>query len=265
MNFMDRVLVNETNRAITETAKCFSAMQFREGLQKGWYEMLLARNEYRSFCHDSGIPMHRNAVTKWCEAIVIMICPICPHWSEKVWKQMGKPGHAIKAPWPVADEEDKLLSRQAKFLRDNLKNLRQQVGKGTKGSNSASLLVTDSYPEWKVNVLLMMQEKYDNGFPHDFMQQLKAWCGNVADKKLIKNMMQFASFTKKEVEEVGPIAMETTLPFDQKAIMEDCIAYFKSQLNLENVDVTKLDDSKVTGPDRVRENVVPGKSYLWFN
>mmetsp|Transcript_12777 Transcript_12777/g.23966 ORF Transcript_12777/g.23966 Transcript_12777/m.23966 type:complete len:1099 (+) Transcript_12777:104-3400(+) len=265
LNFMDRVLMNETNRAITETAKCFSAMQFREGLQKGWYEMLLARNEYRSFCHDSGIPMHRSAVTKWCEAIIVMICPICPHWSEKVWKEIGKAGHAIKAPWPVAEQEDKLLSRQAKFLRDNLKNLRQQVGKGPKGSNSASLLVTDSYPEWKVNVLLMMQEKYDNGFPTDFMQQLKAWCSNSSDKKLMKNMMQFASFTKKEVEEVGPIAMETTLPFDQKAIMEDCIAYFKSQLNLENIDVVKLDDSTVAVPDRVRENVVPGKSYLWFH
>jgi leucyl-tRNA synthetase len=114
LNFMDKVIINETNRAIAETADCFSKMHFRDGIQRGWFEMLLARNEYRSFCKDSGIPMHKEAITKWCESIVIIICPVCPHWSEKVWKQIGKEGYAVKAPWPVAGEEDELLSRHVK-------------------------------------------------------------------------------------------------------------------------------------------------------
>ena len=228
LNFMDKVIINETNRAIKETARCMSNMQFRDSIQRGWFEMLLARNEYRSFCKDSGIPMHKEAIVKWCESIVIMICPICPHWSEKLWKQVGKEGYAVKALWPVAGKEDKLLSRQAKFLRDNLKNFRQHAGKAKKGWTKSTILVTDSYPEWKVNVLLMMQEKYDNGFPADFMKQLKVWCKDLPDKKLIKNTMQFASFTKREVEDVGPVAMETSLPFDQKAILEQSTAYLKS-------------------------------------
>lgn len=267
MNFMDKVIINETNRAIAETADCFSNMKFRDGIQRGWFEMLLARNDYRSFCKDSGISMHKDAVTKWCESIVIMICPVCPHWSEKVWKQMGKEGYAVKAPWPVSGEEDKILTRQAKFLRDNLKNFRQQLGKAKKGWTNSSILVTDSYPEWKVNVLLMMQEKYDNGFPADFMKQLKVWCKDLPDKKLIKNTMQFASFTKREVEDVGPIAMETVLPFDQKAILEESIAYLKSQLNLNEVDVLKTDDAATSAevPDRLKESVVPGKAHMWFH
>jgi leucyl-tRNA synthetase len=267
MNFMDRVLINETDHAIHETSRCFSGMQFREGIQKGWYEMLLARNEYRSFCNDSGIPMHKDVVSKWCEALVIMICPVCPHWSEKLWKKIGKTGHAVQAAWPVAGEVDKLLSRQARFLRDNLKTMRQQVGKAKAGFTKSSVLVTDSYPQGKIDVLLMMQEKYDNGFPADFMKQLKGWCKNLPDKKLVKNTMQFASFTKKEVEDVGPVAMETTLPFDQKSIMEDSIAYLKSQLNIDNLDVIKLEDSDASAdvPDRMKEIVVPGKAYLWFH
>lgn len=265
MNFMDKVLINETNRAITATATAFAGMKFRDGIQTGWYEMLLARNEYRSFCNDSGMPMHKDVVQKWCEALVIMICPVCPHWSEKMWKSIGKDGYAVKAPWPVAGEEDKLLSRQAKFLRDNLKTMRAQAGKARKGWTESSVLVTDSYPEWKVDVLLMMQEKYDNGFPSDFMKQLKDWCKDLPDKKMIKNTMQFASFTKKEVEEVGPVAMETTIPFDQKAIMEDSVEYLKSQLHLKKVDVINLGESDASEiPDRLRENVVPGKAYLWF-
>jgi len=77
---MDKLLLNETNRAITATEACFAAMQFKEGLKACWFELLNARNEYRTFCNDSGIPMHRDVVRRWAESITIMICPVCPHW-----------------------------------------------------------------------------------------------------------------------------------------------------------------------------------------
>lgn len=79
-NFMDKVLINEINRLINLTRTAFSAMQFREGLQHGWFEMLLSRNDYRSWCQDSGIPMHKMVLQKWVDSLVIAICPICPHW-----------------------------------------------------------------------------------------------------------------------------------------------------------------------------------------
>merc|ERR1712038_647433 len=150
---------------------------------------------------------------------------------------MGKEGYAVLAPWPVAEDEDKILTRQAKFLRDSLKFFRAQMGKAKKGWNQASVLVIDSYPEWKVNTLKFMQELYDDGFPPDFMKQLKSWASGLPDKKLIKFTMQFASFTKKEVEDVGPVAMETSLPFDQCKTVQGAITYIKGQLGLkDNVD-----------------------------
>ena len=58
MNFMDKVLDNETNRLVRATEDCFEKMQFREGLQRGWFEMMIAKNQYKSWCQDSGIAMH---------------------------------------------------------------------------------------------------------------------------------------------------------------------------------------------------------------
>jgi leucyl-tRNA synthetase len=80
MNFMDKFLSNEVNHLVVATAGAFSAMQFREGLQHAWHEMMIARNEYRSWCQDSGVTMHASVMRKWAEALVILICPICPHW-----------------------------------------------------------------------------------------------------------------------------------------------------------------------------------------
>lgn len=265
LNFMDKVLINATNESIQVTAKSFSSMQFREGLQNCWFEMLIARNEYRSFCQDSNIALHADVIKKWTEAITIMMCPICPHWSEKMWKQLGNCSYAVKTPWPEADEVDKLLTRQTKFLRDSLKNFRTQIGKAKKGWTKLSILVTDSFPQWKLDTLVWMQEQYDDGFPADFMKKLKTRCGSLPDKKMIKLTMQYASFTKKEVEDVGPVAMDTSLPFDQKATIEGCLPYFQAQLNVDSIDILKLDSEECNAdvPSKVADNVVPGKAYIW--
>ncbi len=85
LNFMDQVLQNETNRLITACGESFAAMQFREGLQHGWFEMMLARNEYRSWCQDSGIGFHQDVIRKWVDSVVILICPVCPHWYVSVF------------------------------------------------------------------------------------------------------------------------------------------------------------------------------------
>lgn len=79
-NLVDQILVNETNRLVLSCGHNFSRMQFKEGLKEGWFEMLNARNDYRAWCKDSGIPMHADVIRRWSESLVILLCPVCPHW-----------------------------------------------------------------------------------------------------------------------------------------------------------------------------------------
>lgn len=185
-----------------------------------------------------------------------------------MWKVLGKEGLAVKALWPVTTEEDKILTRQAKFLRDSLKSFRAQAGKAKKGWTKASIVVSDAYPQWKVDVLRWMQTQYQEatGFPESFMKDLKDWAADsVEDKKLVKLTMQFASFAKKEVEDVGPVAMDTELPFDQKTILDEVVEYVMKQINVPELDVIKLGSSDASDmPDRVAENATPGNPYLWI-
>ena len=188
---------------------------------------------------------------------------------EKVWKTLGKEGLAVKAPLPVAGTQDKLLNRQSKFLGSSVKTFRAQVGKAKKGWKESIILVSDSYPAWKIEVLQWMHGQYDgNVFSDSLMKDLKDWTAtSFSDKKLVKFAMQFASFIKKEVDEVGVAAMDLSLPFDQKAILEGSAMYLKAQLGLTEVLVLSLDDKDATKnvPDRVAENVTPGKPFLWLS
>ena len=270
-NLMDAVLWNEINRCISATATAYATMQFKEGLKQAWFTMLNVRSEYRTYCKDSKITMHYEVLKRWAECITILICPICPHWSEMVWKKLGKKGFAVKAKWPIAEEENKILTRQSQLLRDSLKAFRTWAGKAKKGWTSASILISDDYPQWKIDALLWLQQQYDKEtgtFPDTIMNDLKDWTASL-DKKLIKFTMQFVSFRKREVDDVGVTALDIRLPFDQKAILEDSLQYIQSQLNMESIDIIKLGgDSATIGdlpiPDRIIENVEPGKPYLWI-
>lgn len=274
MVFADEVLENEINRLVVATKEAFAAMQFRVGLQSGWFEMLRARNEYRSWCEESGIKMHKEKISSWVDALLILICPICPHWSEGLWKHLNKPGLAIKALWPVPTApEDKLLTRKATFIRDAIKQFRAQASKAKKGCTTATILVTDSYPQWKKDTLIWMQSVYNENkgsFPGTFMADLKTWTTqSFTDKKLMKFVMQFSSWAKREVDEVGEAAMDVNMPYNQKEILEGSAKYIEGQLKVsEKVEIVLLEENDDKGlkiPDKVVQNVTPGRPYLWMH
>ena len=175
---------------------------------------------------------------------------------------------AVKAPWPSTGEEDKILTRQAKFLRESTRIFRTQSGKAKKAWSKASIVVSDAYPQWKVNLLLWMKEQYDpeRGFPSTFMKDLKLWAGKSAGgKKQVSLSMKFASFAKKEVEDVGEIAMDVQLPFDQSVILGEALEYIKKQTNIAELNIIKIGSGEASEvPERVADGITPGKPSLWF-
>ena len=114
-----------------------------------------------------------------------------------------------------------------------------------------------------------MQEQYNpgTGFPATFMKDLKDWSAkNVDDKKMLKLTMQFASFAKREVDDIGVSAMDVQLPFDQRAILSDALKYMKKQIDISEITVINLEGEDASSvPDRLKESVTPGKPSLWLH
>lgn len=79
-NLADRIFFNEISRLTALTDVAYATMQFKEGIKEGWFEMLNARNEYRSWCKDSNTEMNKDIFLRWAETICILVCPVCPHW-----------------------------------------------------------------------------------------------------------------------------------------------------------------------------------------
>lgn len=184
-----------------------------------------------------------------------------------MWRSLGREGLAVKAPWLSTDKENKILTRQAKFLRDCLKTFRSQAGKAKKGWKTASVLLTDNYPQWKIDTLLWLQSQYSpkGSFSETFMKDLKDWTTKtVTDKRMVKLTMQFASFMKNEADDFGRAALDVTIPFDEKEILAESEMYIKAQLSLDAIGFLDISSGAVDIPDKIVDLVSPGKPYLWM-
>jgi len=266
--FMDRVFNNEINRLSLMCDEAFGKMLFRDGLKCGFYDMISARDLYRDWCNNSGMTMRRSLAMKWMKHFALLMTPIAPHWAENCWSILGNDTFIVKEVFPQWEPEDKLLTRQTDFLNKTLKNARQTVSKAKQKPTEGAFVVTKEYSDWRIATLQWMEGRYsdDTGFSETFKDDMKAYASSLPDKKNMKNVMQFASFVKKEVEEVGSRwPMELQVPFDQKQILSESLTYIQKQLNLEKFSVYEIgvDELPEGLQEKLLTNCQPGKPILY--
>lgn len=224
-NFMDRCLNNELDYLIEATLIDYDKLMYREGLHRGWFDMIIARDLYRDWSNRCNIPMHHDVISRFINAIVIMIEPICPHWSENIWMVLGnEPGTVSKASWPAYSSYDRLIRKQYIFFRDFMKNIRASSLKANVKSPSRGVYVyvSSSFESKKVKVLEYLQSvvSNDGSFPTDLLKGMKVYLESSEElKSHTKLMMQFGAFMRDEANERGLDALATELTFDQKAIL----------------------------------------------
>ena len=276
--FFDRAFALDMDRCVARADAKFSGMLFRDALKECWFTMLQARDRYRDWAAQTGAGMHAALLARWMEALVVMVAPFCPHWAEHAWRSVLKrEGSVLRAGWPRCAAEDALVAQKQAFLLKAVQTFRRKAAKKGKkgkapagakaGPASAAILVTNVWPQWKQLVLARLREVYaENGgaFPETFSKDFKAFAMDEANgiKPKMKFAMQFASFIKGTVAEVGPSAMNAEMAFDQAEFLRDHADYIAKQLELAKVTVHMADDDAAPGTDKDKESSQPGDPCL---
>merc|ERR1712203_1193649 len=78
-------------------------------------------------------------------------------------------------------------------------------------------------------------------------------------KKFMKKTMPFVAFMKDKVVTKGLSALDTSLPWDETAVLRDNLSYITSSLDLEGVDIAPASDLGEKG-----EDCRPGAPFITF-
>ena len=223
--FMDIAFSNEIDYLIESTLQDFTKMCYRDGVCRCWFDLIIARDLYRDWSQRCGTPMHDTILSKFINALVVMISPVCPHWSENVWGLIGGQGSVANASWPSFTPYDRLIRKQYLFFQDFMKNIRQANLKTNASgpTKQAEIYVATIFEPKKVKLLQFMQTlcEADGSFPADLLKTMKSFVeGDAFLKPDTKGLMQFGAFMRDEAKERGQDALATEMTFDQKYILQ---------------------------------------------
>ena len=168
MGFMDNAFNNEMDYLIEAAFIEFEGMRYRDGIHRCWYDLLIARDLYRDWTTKCEVVPHKDVMQRFVRALVVMMAPITPHWSEELWAVVVLPeGEGAKsstvcdAQWPSYKPYDRLVRKKYNFFRDTLKNMRQVLLKDKKVKKgvptSAYFYYASIYEPSKIEVLKWLQ------------------------------------------------------------------------------------------------------------
>ncbi|KAL6187530.1 hypothetical protein ACLB2K_038928 [Fragaria x ananassa] len=124
----DKVFANDINIALNKTKQHYEAWQFREALESGFLALQDARDWYKTLCGGT-TGMNFDLVVRFMKTQTLLVAPICPHYSEYVWRKiLHNVTYLVKTDWPAADApEDSTLHSIHKYLKRLIATLKTRI------------------------------------------------------------------------------------------------------------------------------------------
>ena len=135
--------------------------------------------------------MHEDVVMRYINAFVVMLSPICSHWSEYVWMDvLGNKTSITKALWPETVDVDPVVKQIYKYISDTIDSFRKSLAppkkkkKKKKGAapekpyvkpTQAYVYVGVTYAPWRIELLGLLNQIYENNdksFPKSSIKEL---------------------------------------------------------------------------------------------
>ncbi|XP_017772759.1 PREDICTED: leucine--tRNA ligase, cytoplasmic isoform X3 [Nicrophorus vespilloides] len=274
--FNDQVFQSEIYLKINETDDNYNKMLFKEALRTGFFELQAVRDKYLNLSAMDGI--HKDLILQFIEVQALVLCPICPHVSEYVWKLLGKEGSVVKAKWPEVGKIDEIKIKSSEYLMEVAHSFRIHLKthmQGPKASktnpkpasvekpNVVEIWVAKTFPTWQACILQTLKSMHDESgkLPENKILSAELAKKEVL-KKYMKRVMPFVQATREKLEQLGSKALALTLEFNEAEVLKNNSIYLANTLDVDEVIVRYTDEE---GASEKMKECCPGQPFVIFS
>eukprot|EP00698_Gefionella_okellyi_P005563 TRINITY_DN15067_c0_g1_i1.p1 TRINITY_DN15067_c0_g1~~TRINITY_DN15067_c0_g1_i1.p1 ORF type:complete len:1078 (+),score=262.34 TRINITY_DN15067_c0_g1_i1:34-3234(+) len=267
-HFWDNVLMSVINKVITETDKHYAAMNMRDAMMSGFFELQEQLNRYRMGTRT--ILMHADVMKRFITVQCLLLSPITPHTAEGVWNILGNQDSIMNARWPEAGPVNEVLLAEANYLIETSRAMRKaldftgQPKAAKKGApavpqvrcNTAYVYVAKRYLGWQGIVmerLAAIFAREGGKWPDtkELVPELKA-VPELSDGATWKKVMPFVQAVQQNVQTRGVAALAVESPFDELALLRSQQAFMAEALTIPFENVCAFDAEDEAAPDPLK-------------
>jgi len=280
--FLDKIFQNELSALVFRAHEAYSRMLYSDALRAAWFDMDTLRSQYAILTNGN---VHADVIRRLLEVQMVIFSPIAPHFCEHVWQNvLKKDGLVVRARWPTPEgEPSPVLLRQYESLQATLRSFRLELDrlkspkKEKKGKvaepppvlDRAVVFVSKGYKPYQQEILRLLQQipldEQNAPLDKDYMRSVRDLESVKAlPQSKSKEVMGFASFMMREVQERGPEVLELQLPFDEAQMLQDLSEVIKRQLKIEAFEVADAAQEHPSGGDSKRDAASPGTPQILF-
>jgi leucyl-tRNA synthetase len=291
-NLFDQIFDNNINYLIKQATQAYEEMKYKNVLKYAFYEMINAKDQYILFNADDYTKLNPTLMVRFLKVFFIMNNPIMPHFSEymfvtylnPIFDKSGLSNKKIeflcKARFPVASSEvDTKLFEYNKYMNKVIQGIRdtasKKIKKGKKDKKEekaeekkdvkVKILFAKEYTPMQKEVLgFLRKQTYDEnnkiisldekGAP---LYKNEILSDEKIDKNSKKNMLEFAAFKAKEIENFGKEVLNENLQFNEEEVLNNNVELFKKLTGVKEIEITLFDEKNK--PKGIKDTAMPGK------
>ena len=291
-NLFDQIFDNNINYLIKQATQAYEEMKYKNVLKYAFYEMINAKDQYILFNADDYTKLNPTLMVRFLKVFFIMNNPIMPHFTEymfvtylnPIFDKSGLSNKKIeflcKARFPVPSSEvDTKLFEYNKYMNKVIQGIRdtasKKIKKGKKDKKEekaeekkdvkVKILFAKEYTPMQKEVLgFLRKQTYDEnnkiisldekGAP---LYKNEILSDEKIDKNSKKNMLEFAAFKAKEIENFGKEVLNENLQFNEEEVLNNNVELFKKLTGVKEIEFAEYDEKNK--PKGIKDNAIPGK------
>ena len=291
-NLFDQIFDNNINYLIKQATQAYEEMKYKNVLKYAFYEMINAKDQYILFNADDYTKLNPTLMVRFLKVFFIMNNPIMPHFTEymfvtylnPIFDKSGLSNKKIeflcKARFPVPSSEvDTKLFEYNKYMNKVIQGIRdtasKKIKKGKKDKKEekaeekkdvkVKILFAKEYTPMQKEVLgFLRKQTYDEnnkiisldekGAP---LYKNEILSDEKIDKNSKKNMLEFAAFKAKEIENFGKEVLNENLQFNEEEVLNNNVELFKKLTGVKEIEITQFDEKNK--PKGIKDTAMPGK------
>ena len=288
-NLFDQIFDNNINYLITQSTQAYEEMKYKNVLKYAFYEMINAKDQYILFNADDYTKLNPTLMVRFLKVFFILNNPIMPHFSEymfvtylnPIFDKSGLSDKKIeflcraKFPTPTRDVDTKLFEYN-KYMNKVIQGIRdtasKKIKKGKKEEKTEEkkevkikILYAKEYTPMQKEVLgFLRKQTYDENNKISSLDEKGAHLykneilsDDKIDKNYKKNMLEFAAFKAKEIENYGKDVLNENLQFNEEEVLNNNIELFKKLTGIKEIEIQQYDEKNK--PKGIKDVAMPGK------